>query len=120
MENIYEPYVMTLQEITQETSDIKTFRLALRDGAELPFEFEPGQFGVFSVFGKGEAPFGIANSPTRAGYIECSVKRVGKVTNALHDLSVGDVVGFRGPYGNSFPIEDMVGKTSPSSTGRAA
>jgi NAD(P)H-flavin reductase len=35
---------------------------------------------------------------------------VGKVTSALHDLSVGDVVGFRGPYGNSFPIEDMVGK----------
>jgi len=110
MDNIYQPYVMTLQEITPETSDIKTFKLALRDGAELPFKFEAGQFGVFSVFGKGEAPFGIANSPTRGGYVECSVKRVGKVTSALHDLSVGDVVGFRGPYGNSFPIEDMVGK----------
>ena len=112
MENIYQPYLMTLQEITQETSDIKTFRLALRGGdqAELPFEFQAGQFGLFSVFGKGEAPFGIANPPTRSGYIECSVKRVGKVTDALHDLGVGDVVGFRGPYGNSFPIEDMVGK----------
>ena len=110
MDNIYQPHVMTLHEITQETSDIKTFKLALRGGAELPFKFEAGQFGVFSVFGKGEAPFGIANSPTRGGYVECSVKRVGKVTSALHDLSVGDVMGFRGPYGNSFPIEDMVGK----------
>lgn len=112
MDNIYQPYLMTLQEITQETSDIKTFKLALRDGgqAELPFAFEAGQFGVFSVFGKGEAPFGIANPPTRAGYVECSVKRVGKVTSALHDLSVGDVIGFRGPYGNSFPIKSMVGK----------
>jgi sulfhydrogenase subunit gamma (sulfur reductase) len=122
MENIYQPYVMTLQEITQETSDIKTFKLTPRNGEQsdaahkLPFEFQAGQFGLFSVFGKGEAPFGIANSPTRARtqgvrpYIECSVKRVGKVTDALHDLNVGDVVGFRGPYGNSFPIESMVSK----------
>jgi NAD(P)H-flavin reductase len=35
---------------------------------------------------------------------------VGKVTDALHDLDVGDLVGFRGPYGNAFPIESMVGK----------
>jgi len=119
LDNIYEPYLMTLQQITQETSDVKTFRLALQGagssgrsptGPELPFEFRAGQFGIFSVFGKGEAPFGIANSPTRAGAIECSIKRVGKVTAALHDLSVGDVVGFRGPYGNSFPVEGMVGK----------
>jgi NAD(P)H-flavin reductase len=107
---------MSLQEITQETSDIKTFKLAFRDDEAVEdFTFQPGQFGLFSVFGKGEAPFGISNSPTRSGngdgrYVECSVKRVGKVTDALHDLDAGDVVGFRGPYGNSFPIEDMVGK----------
>jgi sulfhydrogenase subunit gamma (sulfur reductase) len=111
MENIYEPYLMSLQEITQETSDIKTFRLAFRDDkAGEGFEFQAGQFGLFSVFGQGEAPFGIANSPTRGGVVECSVKRVGKVTDALHDLDVGDVVGFRGPYGKAFPIESMVGK----------
>jgi sulfhydrogenase subunit gamma (sulfur reductase) len=62
---------------------------------------------VFSVFGRGEAPFGIANSPTRDEYIECSVKRVGRVTDALHELNEGDEVGFRGPYGRPFPIEKM-------------
>jgi NAD(P)H-flavin reductase len=111
MENIYQPYLMTIEAITQETSDVKTFKLTFQDDrVNGDFKFEPGQFGVFSVFGQGEAPFGISNSPTRAGYIECSVKRVGKVTRALHELSLGDTVGFRGPYGRSFPIGEMRGK----------
>ncbi|MFN2134216.1 MAG: FAD/NAD(P)-binding protein [Anaerolineae bacterium] len=111
MTNIYKPYVMAIDSIRQETSDIKTFRLAFRDpAAHADFQFKAGQFGVFSVFGRGEAPFGIANSPTRSEYIECSVKRVGKVTDALHELNEGDEVGFRGPYGRPFPIEQMQGK----------
>jgi NAD(P)H-flavin reductase len=65
---------------------------------------------LFSVFGQGEAPFGIANSPTRKGYVECSVKRVGRLTHALHELNVGDAVGFRGPYGRGFPIDEMQGR----------
>ena len=96
---------------TKTGSDVKTFRLAFQNqaaGAE--FEFESGQFGLYSVFGQGEATFCIANSPTRNGYIECSIKRVGKVTKAFHDLNIGDTVGLRGPYGNSFPIADMRGK----------
>jgi sulfhydrogenase subunit gamma (sulfur reductase) len=111
MTSIYTPHPMTVESIRQETSDIKTFRLAFRDDSvKERFAFEAGQFGVFSVFGSGEAPFGIANAPTRGGYVECSVKRVGKVTHALHNLNEGDVVGFRGPYGRGFPIERMKGK----------
>jgi sulfhydrogenase subunit gamma (sulfur reductase) len=111
MESIYEARLMTVEAITQETPDIKTFRLAFQDDSvQKDFKFQPGQFGIFSVFGYGEAPFGIASSPTRAGYIECSLKRVGKVTSALHDLNVGDTVGFRGPYGRGFPVDEMRGK----------
>ncbi|MFN2130719.1 MAG: FAD/NAD(P)-binding protein [Anaerolineae bacterium] len=110
MENIYKPRLMTVDNVTQETSDVKTFRLAFNNGGEEGFTFEAGQFGLFSVFGQGEAPFGIANSPTRGPYIECSIKEVGKVTRAFHDLNPGDKVGFRGPYGRSFPIEEMRGK----------
>jgi len=32
------------------------------------------------------------------------------VTNALHRLGVGAEIGFRGPYGNSFPLDDLKGK----------
>jgi NAD(P)H-flavin reductase len=35
---------------------------------------------------------------------------VGKVTTALRSLSIGQAVGFRGPYGNHFPIEDWRGR----------
>lgn len=109
--NIYEPQLMDVEAVVQETSDVKTLRLAFRDnGSEHGFSFEAGQFGVFSVFGEGEAPFGIANSPTRAEYVECSVKLVGRVTRAIHELRPGDTMGFRGPYGNGFPIEEMRGK----------
>jgi sulfhydrogenase subunit gamma (sulfur reductase) len=38
------------------------------------------------------------------------VQRVGRVTNALHRLGVGAEIGFRGPYGNSFPLGELKGK----------
>lgn len=111
MDNIYLPKLMTISEIVDETWDIKTFKLSPADETDdARTEFRAGQFGVFSIFGKGEAPFGMANSPTRNEFIECSIKRVGKVTAAFHELNVGDTVGFRGPYGNGFLIEDLRGK----------
>jgi len=111
MDNIYLPKLMTISEIVDETWDIKTFKLSPADEADDTWnEFRAGQFGVFSIFGQGEAPFGMANSPTRNEFIECSIKRAGKVTGAFHELNVGDTVGFRGPYGNGFPIEELSGK----------
>jgi len=99
---------MRIVSITDETVDTKTFRLEFCDplqGEE--FVFRAGQFGLYSVFGAGEATFCIASSPTEKGYIECSVKRTGKVTNELHQCNEGDIIGFRGPYGNWFPIDQM-------------
>ena len=107
----YKPYRMRIASITQETSDVKTFRLTFCDQAEGDrFTYRPGQFGLYSVFGAGEATFCIASSPTRKGYIECSVKRCGKVTGDLHECNEGDIIGFRGPYGNWFPLDQMKGK----------
>lgn len=102
---------MRITSITEETSDIKTFRLTFCDPQENEqFEFHAGQFGLYSVFGVGEATFCISSSPSCKGYIECSVKRTGKVTNELHLCNEGDIIGFRGPYGNWFPIDRMEGK----------
>ena len=107
----YKPSKMRIDCITQETSDTKTFRLNFCDPQEAQqFEFRAGQFGLYSIFGAGEATFCISSSPTRKGYIECSIKRVGKVTDEFHQCNEGDIVGFRGPYGNCFPIDLMQGK----------
>lgn len=110
-QNIYKPYQMEIESIIEETPDVKTFRLKFRNAEEAEkFAFKAGQFGEYSAMGEGESTFCIASSPTRKGYIECTFRRAGRVTNALSNLEVGDVVGFRGPYGNTFPVEDWEGK----------
>jgi NAD(P)H-flavin reductase len=103
---------MRIDEIIDETVDTRTFKLSFQS-PELAesFEFKAGQFGEYSVFGAGECTFCIASAPTRKGYIECSFKQVGKVTSAMRGLHVGDTLGFRGPYGNAFPLDQMEGKS---------
>ena len=109
--NLYKPYLMKIEKITDEAPGVKTFRLAFADENEgKQFAFKAGQFGEYSVFGEGECTFCIASSPTRAGYIECTFRQAGRVTNALANLDVGDTIGFRGPYGNIFPIGEWKGK----------
>ena len=109
--NIYLPHLATIESITDETPDIRTFRLVFQDeGVRENFTFRAGQFAEYSAFGAGEATFCIASSPTRKGYIECCFRAVGRVTEELRRLEVGDTMGVRGPYGNSFPIESFEGK----------
>jgi sulfhydrogenase subunit gamma (sulfur reductase) len=111
MNNIYKPETMAIKEIIEETPDTTTFRLQFTDPAvHSKFQFKAGQFAEYSVFGEGETTFCIASSPTRPEFIECSFKQAGKVTNALRRLNIGDTIGFRGPYGNSFPLEEMKGR----------
>lgn len=110
-DNIYKPYMMEIEQIVEETPDVRTFRLKFKDTADAEkFSFKAGQFGEYSVFGEGESTFCVASSPTRNGYIECTFRKAGRVTKALANLEVGDTVGFRGPYGNTFPIEEWEGK----------
>ena len=109
--NIYIPYLMRIEKITPEAPGVKTFRLKFENEEDAEqFSFKAGQFGEYSIAGVGESTFCIASSPTRKGYIECTFRQAGRVTSALASAEEGDVVGFRGPYGNTFPIEDWKGK----------
>lgn len=109
--NLYKPYLMRVADIRDETADVRTLRLEFQNEEEGGnFTFKAGQFGLYSVFGEGECTFCIASSPTRLGCIECTFRKAGRVTRALRELNVGDTVGFRGPYGNTFPIDEWKGK----------
>ncbi len=110
-QNIYLPYRMRVTKITPEAPGVRTFRLEFinPEDAEV-FSFKTGQFAEYSVFGEGESTFCIASPHTRKGYVECTFRQVGRVTTALSNLEEGAVVGFRGPYGNTFPIEEWKGK----------
>ena len=119
--NVYQPYLMRIAAAIEETPDVKTFRLEfINEDEGKKFNFRAGQFGEYSVFGEGESTFCIASSPTREGYIECTFRKMGRVTRALASREVGDTVGFRGPYGNTFPIDRWKGKSLLFVTGGIA
>jgi NAD(P)H-flavin reductase len=109
--NTYLPRLATITDIMDEATgarDVKTFRLKFDDGQGL--DFLPGQFVLVSIFGKGEATFAVSSSSAQKEYIEVSVTQMGKVTKALHESEVGEKVGVRGPYGNSFDVDAWQGK----------
>ena len=109
--NVYLPHIVVIEKIVDETPGVRTFHFNFKDEKlREEFTFESGQFGEYSVFGVGEAPFCISSSPIRRDHLEFTLQRVGKVTNALHRLGVGAEIGFRGPYGNSFPLDLLQGK----------
>ncbi len=107
--NLYRPQVSVIERIEDETPDTKTFFLSAEE-IRWRKDYQPGQFVELSVFGAGEAPFCLAQSPTRSDFIEVTVRRTGSVTNRLHHYQPGDMVGLRGPFGNCFPFERAKGK----------
>lgn len=104
------PEIATIEEIKDEIVDVKTFYLRF-DNKEIDgnFKFKSGQFIMCTVFGAGEFAVSLPPSPENDRF-HITVRRIGKVTNALHDLQVGDKVGIRGPFGNGFPFEEIKGK----------
>jgi len=111
MNDVFLPEIACLEKVRDETPDTKTFTLRFRDRQDgNHFHFLPGQFLELSVFGRGEAPFCIASSPTRPGVFETTVRRTGQLTDELHRLGNGDEVGIRGPFGNGFDVPAARGK----------
>ncbi len=102
-----------IKSIIQENkaNDIKTIELEFLKEEDLKkFIYIPGQFAEISLIGKGECPIGIASSPTEAGTIKFTIKKMGTVTSQIHNCVIGDVIGVRGPFGNGWPVEKMKGK----------
>ncbi|MFA6937484.1 MAG: FAD/NAD(P)-binding protein [Treponema sp.] len=98
------PYIGVIKEITQETPDVKTFKVVGRDGKKL-FEHIPGQCAILVVPGVGESMISITSSPTVKEYQEFSIKKCGCVTTWLHSIEPGQEIGIRGPLGNGFPVD---------------
>ncbi len=113
MKNPYLPIPMVVQKATVETTDrmLRTLELGfLKEEDARNFHFTPGQFCELSILGKGEAPFGIASSPTENGALRFTINKAGLVTTALHHVEEGSEIGIRGPLGNGYPIELFEGK----------
>lgn len=113
MNNPYLPLQARIDKVIMETEDrnIKSFELSfLNKKDEENFQFVPGPFAELSIPGKGEAPFGIASSPTEKGMLKFSINRTGLFTEAIHNLEEGEIIGVRGPLGNHYPVEAFENK----------
>lgn len=111
LDNPLRPYLGRLVEVKDIATDIKLFAVELMEGEDEAFlDYRPGQFAFLSAFGVGEAPFCISSTCGRNGVLEFAIQRMGSVTTALHEMGEGDIIGVRGPLGNSFPLDSFRGK----------
>jgi NAD(P)H-flavin reductase len=62
------------------------------------------------VYGVGEIPISISGNPAQAGPLVHTTRAVGVVSRAMRELGPDDVLGVRGPFGSSWPIEQADGK----------
>jgi len=111
MRDVYFPDIAIIDNIRDETGDVRTFTMRFKDPAiQENLSYRSGQFFEVSIFGVGEMPISITSTPSRKDFFELSVKNVGLVSAALHSLPTGCEVGIRGPFGNGFPYKEVFDK----------
>ena len=100
------PQPGTIVEIDDMTAKDRYLRVKL----EKPLGHHPGQFVMVSVLGVGEAPISISCGPGNSTMLEMVIRRIGRLTQVIHSLNVGDTLGIRGPYGSGFDLKHFYGK----------
>jgi NAD(P)H-flavin reductase len=101
------PNLYRLQRVRHETYDTFTLELEGADGRGR--SFAPGQFNMVYLLGVGEVPISISGDPARPGSLVHTVRAVGTVTKPMVRMKRGDMVGVRGPFGSSWPVEEAKG-----------
>jgi sulfhydrogenase subunit gamma (sulfur reductase) len=108
------PYLIqpaTIVEKIREADDIDTYRLQFVDEqVRRRYRFAAGQFNMVYLFGVGEVAISIVSDPDEPDYLDHTIRAVGRVTKAIAGLTIGDVLGIRGPFGHGWPLADMRGK----------
>ena len=100
--NDYIPFSSEILEVIKHTDIEYTFRMAFRG------DVKPGQFFEVSIPKYGEAPISVSGIDD--GFVDLTIRRVGKVTNEVFEHYVGDTLLMRGPYGNGFDVANYKGK----------
>jgi len=91
------PRITKILEISRDNPTVKTFTFL----DKLCSEATPGQFIMVWIPGVDEVPMSLsAIGPD--GRSSITVAKVGEATEVLHKRKTGDILGIRGPYGNSF------------------
>lgn len=104
--SLYKPLKCELVKVIDESPLIKTFVLV----PEQEFSFATGQFIEVTVDGMGEAPFTPSSSPLQKDKLEVTVMKTGYVTDHMHRMKPGELMGIRGPFGRGYPLEKFYDK----------
>jgi NAD(P)H-flavin reductase len=99
-----EPYRVVSR--APETADTWTLLLEPLGTSIIP---APGQFNMLYAFGVGEVPISTSAAPEAGGELVHTIRAVGPVTRALCATQPGDVIGVRGPFGTTWPLEEARG-----------
>ena len=93
--------IVTIEKVIDETPSVRT--LIFSD--DVMSNVLPGQFAMVWIPGVNELPMSVmvGIKQDEAGF---TVRKRGESSTALYNLKVGDKIGVRGPYGNSFDIKD--------------
>ena len=102
------PRPYRLRATHRETAD--TFTVELEPVRAPDGAFTAGQFNMLYVFGVGEVPISISSSPLQPATLMHTTRAVGAVTRAMGKLKPGDAMGVRGPFGSSWPVEQLAGR----------
>lgn len=102
MMNPIKPVACEILEIKKETQHEWTFKVAT------DIKPEHGQFLQLSIPKIGEAPISV--SAYGDGWIDFTIRAVGKVTDEIFAKHPGDVLFLRGAYGKGWPVEQFKGK----------
>jgi len=96
------PHICTIERVVDETPTVRT--LYFHD--EVLANVKPGQFTMVWIPGVNELPMSVMTSLDfpEAGF---TVRKRGESSTALYNLKIGDKIGVRGPYGNSFATENI-------------
>jgi len=103
----YLPFEATIKWIKKETRDTATYALKInKREIQRSYIFKPGQFNMLSIPGIGEVPISISSSTIDHNLMH-TIRIAGDVTTHISRLNVGDIIGVRGPFGSSWPLEEI-------------
>lgn len=101
------PFEATIKWIKKETRDTSTYALKINSKEiQRSYGFRPGQFNMLYIPGVGESPISISSSPSDKELTH-TIRVAGDVTTSISKLKPGDTILMRGPFGSSWPIEEV-------------
>lgn len=101
------PFEVTIKWIKKETRDTSTYALRINSKEiQKIYRFRPGQFNMLYIPGVGESPISISSAPSDKE-ITHTIRVAGDVTTSISKLKAGDRIFMRGPFGSSWPIEEI-------------